>query len=148
MWRTRARCGRCEYGVVIVAGSVHAGRHQTAIVDWAKHHAAALNGMPTGFGLGLPGRGRRLGRGAPRRARLHRGHAGRQRLEGAPTRSITVAGALQYREYDFVTRLVMRVLMRHGDHPTDITRDYDYTDWDAVEQFAGSFKELVAVPAS
>ena len=59
-----------------------------------------------------------------------------------------MAGALQYREYDFVTRLVMRVLMRHGDHPTDITRDYDYTDWDAVERFAGGFKELVGVPAS
>ena len=60
-----------------------------------------------------------------------------------PTRSITVAGALQYREYDFVTRLVMRVLMRLGDHPTDISRDYEYTDWDAVERFAGDFSELL-----
>ena len=65
-----------------------------------------------------------------------------------PTRSVTVAGALQYREYDFVTRLVMRVLMRHGDHPTDITRDYDYTDWEAVEGFARDFSGLLGRPVS
>ena len=38
-----------QYDVVIVAGSVHAGRHQQEIIDWAKHHAAALSGMSTGF---------------------------------------------------------------------------------------------------
>ena len=52
-----------------------------------------------------------------------------------PRATVSFAGALQYREYDFVTRLVMRVLMRRGDHPTDVTEDYDYTDWDAVDTF-------------
>ena len=135
-----------EYDVVIVAGSVHAGRHQTEIVDWAKQHAAALNGMPTGFvsvclaAADDSDEARRAARDYIEDMQDDSGWT--------PTRSITVAGALQYREYDFVTRLVMRVLMRHGDHPTDITRDYDYTDWDAVERFAGSFRELVSVPAS
>ncbi|MFB6354044.1 MAG: protoporphyrinogen oxidase, partial [Halobacteriales archaeon] len=27
---------------------------------------------------------------------------------------------------------------------TDTSRDYEYTDWDAVERFAASFAELVA----
>ena len=26
--------------------------------------------------------------------------------------------------------------MRRGHHPADIGRDYDYTDWDAVDAFA------------
>ena len=65
-----------------------------------------------------------------------------------PTSSTTVAGALQYREYDFVTRLVMRVLMRHGDHPTDVTQDYEYTDWDALERFAIDFGERLDASAS
>ena len=52
-----------------------------------------------------------------------------------PRETVSFAGALQYREYDFVTRLLMTVLMRRGDHPTDVTEDYDYTDWRAVDRF-------------
>jgi menaquinone-dependent protoporphyrinogen oxidase len=49
---------------------------------------------------------------------------------------VAFAGALQYREYDFSTRLAMRPLMAHGGHPTDISRDVVYTDWAAVDAFA------------
>ena len=56
-----------------------------------------------------------------------------------PRKTVSFAGALQYREYDFVTRLVMRVLMRRGDHPTDVTEDFDYTDWEAVERFGRTY---------
>ena len=41
---------------------------------------------------------------------------------------MSFAGALQYLEYDFFTRL----MMHRGGHPTDTARDHDYTDWDAV----------------
>jgi len=30
----------------------------------------------------------------------------------------------------------MRLLMRRMPHPTDASRDYDYTDWDAVGLWA------------
>jgi menaquinone-dependent protoporphyrinogen oxidase len=53
-----------------------------------------------------------------------------------PRLRASFAGALQYREYDFVTRLVMRLMMAHFHRPTDISHDYDYTDWDAVDRFA------------
>lgn len=135
-----------EYDGVIVAASVHAGRHQADIIDWAKHHAAALNGMPTAFvSVCL----------AAADDTEESRSATRDYIDDMeddtgwrPTRSVTVAGALQYREYDFVTRLAMRVLMSRGEHPTDISRDYEYTDWDAVESFAGEFSELLGAPAS
>ncbi len=130
-----------DYDGVIVAASVHEGKHQAAILDWLKHHAASLNGMPTAFASVCL-----AAADDTDEARA----ATREYIDDmeddtgwTPTRSITVAGALQYREYDFVTRLVMRVLMRLGDHPTDISRDHEYTDWDAVERFAGDFSELL-----
>ena len=52
-----------------------------------------------------------------------------------PRATESIAGALQYREYDFATRLLMRLLMRRGGHPTDSSHDYVYTDWDAVDRF-------------
>ena len=55
-----------------------------------------------------------------------------ERTGWTPDRTATFAGALQYREYDFVTRLLMRV----GHHETDASRDHDYTDRNAVERWA------------
>lgn len=55
---------------------------------------------------------------------------------------MSFAGALQYREYNFPTRTLMRLLMRRGGHPTDTSRDYEYTDWVAVDRFADDFREL------
>jgi menaquinone-dependent protoporphyrinogen oxidase len=57
---------------------------------------------------------------------------------------VTFAGALQYREYDFATRLVIPLVMRKGGHPTDTSRDHDFTDWDAVEAFAREFAARLA----
>jgi hypothetical protein len=37
-----------------------------------------------------------------------------------------------YREYDFVTRQVMRMRMQRVGHPTEASHDDDYTDWDGV----------------
>ena len=60
-----------------------------------------------------------------------------------PSTTTTFAGALQYREYDFFTRTLIRLMMKRGGHPTDTSRDYDYTDWDAVDRFGRDFARTV-----
>ena len=37
----------------------------------------------------------------------------------------------------------MRLLMRRMPHPTDASRDYDYTDWDAVGLWAHEFAGMI-----
>jgi menaquinone-dependent protoporphyrinogen oxidase len=64
--------------------------------------------------------------------------------EWRPERSVAIAGALQYREYNVFTRTLMRLMMRRGCHPTDTSQDYVYTDWEAVEHFGREFATLVA----
>ena len=61
-----------------------------------------------------------------------------------PRKTATFAGALQYREYDFATRLLVRLLMRKEGHPTDVSHDYDYTDWGAVDRFAHECSALLS----
>ena len=60
----------------------------------------------------------------------------------------TLAGALQYREYDFFTRTLIRLMMKRGGHPTDTSRDYDYTDWEAVARFGHEFSGMLAQGAA
>lgn len=53
------------------------------------------------------------------------------------------AGAVSYTQYDVPTRWVFKFvsLLTTGD--TDTSRDYEYTDWDAVEQFGVEVAEMV-----
>jgi menaquinone-dependent protoporphyrinogen oxidase len=47
-----------------------------------------------------------------------------------------IAGALRYSRYSLMTRRAMRrAAVRYGGD-TDTSRDYTYTDWEQVEQFA------------
>jgi menaquinone-dependent protoporphyrinogen oxidase len=122
------------YDLVIAGGSIHAGHHQPELVDWARRHAATLDLVPSAlFSVSLA---------AAEDTDESRTETRRYRDElleetgWTPRRSISLAGALQYREYDFSTRLVMRLLMAAGHHPTDVHQDFEYTDWDAVDAFA------------
>lgn len=60
-----------------------------------------------------------------------------------PSRVETVAGALQFREYDIATRVLMRLIARHHHVSTDTSEDVDFTDWSAVERFATEFAATV-----
>jgi menaquinone-dependent protoporphyrinogen oxidase len=131
-----------DYGAVVVGASIHTGHHQREIAAWAGAHAAELNGMPSAFFS--------VSLGATDDTQESRDTT-RKYIDDfladtgwTPHLRESIAGALQYREYDFATRLLMRLLMRRDHHPTDASRDYDYTDWDAVDRFA---RECAAMSA-
>jgi menaquinone-dependent protoporphyrinogen oxidase len=124
------------FDAVIVGASVHAGHHQKDAVAWVKHHAAALGETQSAFfSVSLM-----AAEDTADSLRVTREYVD-EFLDDTgwmPSETASFAGALQYREYDFPTQLVMRLVMRRGNHPTDVSRDYDYTDWEAVESFAHS----------
>lgn len=57
------------------------------------------------------------------------------------------AGALRYRMYNPLIRLLMRLIVGHAGGDTDTSRDYEYTDWQAVDRFAAQFAARFAPPA-
>jgi menaquinone-dependent protoporphyrinogen oxidase len=126
-----------EYDGVIVGASIHAGHHQREIVDWAKEHAVALSGKPSAFFsvcLAVADDTDEARAAARKYIDDFEDETG-----WSPDTRTTFAGALQYLEYDFMTRLLIKLMMRHQGHPTDTSRDFDYTDWDAVERFGHEF---------
>ncbi len=123
-----------DYDAVVAGASIHAGHHQREIVRWARGNRARLRAVPSAFFT--------VCLTAADDTEESR-EATRGYLDGfvestgwTPDRSTTFAGALQYREYDFHTRLLVRVMMAATHRPTDTHQDYDYTDWTAVEAFA------------
>ena len=134
-----------QFDAVVVGASIHAGHHQRQVLDWVKAHAPTLNSMPTAFFS--------VSLSAAEDDEESR-EANRKYLDDfsdetgwSPTETISFAGALQYLEYDFMTKLLMRLISKHGHHPTDTSRDYEYTDWEQVESFARKCAALPGVSA-
>jgi menaquinone-dependent protoporphyrinogen oxidase len=139
--RTAAKPDLRAYDGVIVGASVHGGQHQREVVDWVRERARALNGLPSAFFsvcLTAADDSEESQRATREYIDVFLDDTG-----WIPRETVSFAGALQYREYDFVTRLVMRVLMRRGDYPTDVTEDFEYTDWEAVDRFGRTYAALL-----
>jgi menaquinone-dependent protoporphyrinogen oxidase len=135
-----------DYDAVVVGASIHAGHHQREIVAWVRRHAATLSTMPAAFfSVSLSAADDNDEARATARKYVD------DLIEETgwtPRRTESFAGALQYREYDFFTRLLIKLMMHRGGHPTDTSRDYDYTDWDAVDRFGEQCAALLPVAAS
>jgi menaquinone-dependent protoporphyrinogen oxidase len=125
------------YDGVLAAASIHAEHHQREMVEWAIANRPNLESKPSTF----------ISVSLTAADDTEEAHKATQRCIDAfleetgwtPTRTVSVAGALQYQEYDFFTKTLMRLMMKRGGHPTDASRDYDYTDWDRVEQIGSEF---------
>jgi menaquinone-dependent protoporphyrinogen oxidase len=140
--REAADVSPSDYDGVIVGASIHAGHHQREIVDWAKSHSVTLTDMPSAFFsvcLAIADDTDEARAAAGKYIADFGDETG-----WTPGTTTTFAGALQYLEYDFMTRTLIRLMMRHQGHPTDTSRDFDYTDWDAVERFGREFAATVA----
>ena len=125
------------YDAVVVAASVHAGRYQRQVEKWVKTHAAALARRPAAFVsvcLGV----------------LQHEPAVRRDLQAIvdrfmaatgwrPTVVKFVAGALPYSRYGWLRRAVMKRIVAKAGGDTDTRRDYEYTDWNDLRQFAADF---------
>ena len=127
---------------IVVGGSLHRGRHQRELAAWVKRHGEALASRPSAFfSVSL------TAADDTDEARTATRRCIDEFVEDTgwtPQRSIAIAGALQYREYNIHTRVLMRLMMKRGGHPTDASHDYVYTDWDAVDRFGRECAALAA----
>jgi len=126
-----------EFDAVLVAASVHAGGHQRAVRRWVRAYAAQLNRMPTAFlsvCLGILEQRPEVQREVVEIMRRFERAAGWQ-----PTTDKVVAGALLYRNYGLIKRWLMRRIVAKGGGDTDTSQNYEYTDWQALHDFARTF---------
>jgi len=127
------------YDACIVAGSVISGRHQRYLLNFVRQHAAELNAT-TSACISVSGSARDAPEQARRCADSFLRDAGWR-----PTFIYCVAGAMAFTRYNWLLRLIMKLISRSHGGPTDTSRDYDLTDWTALDRFTAQLAE--AVPA-
>lgn len=134
----------------VLAASVHAGTHEREMVDFVKRHRERLQSMPNAFlSVTLSEAGVERKDASPEEhARFV---ADVKKVTDRfvadtgwrPEHLVPVAGALLYTRYNFLVRLVMKRIARACGGSTDTSRDHDYTDWKALDEFVGAFAEEV-----
>ena len=133
------------YAGAILAGSLHLGVHQSALAEFARRNRDWLNACPAAFlSVSLTAV---LTDDASRAACRD---AAQQFLDVtgfAPGIVLPVAGALPYTQYDWFRRFALkRIAGKHGGD-TDTTRDFEYTDWPALDEFAREFVQAARLDA-
>ena len=125
------------YDGVIVAASIHLGGYQRPVKAWVRAHAADLNRKPSAFVSVC------LGILEARPEATREVHAIMQRFLDRtgwrPSMQEPVAGALPYTRYGALKRWAMKRKVARISFDTDTSRDFEYTDWEALRRFAHWF---------
>ena len=132
------------YGPVVVAASVHIGHHEKEMVAFVRQYRGELTRLRAAFlSVTLSEAGAEDVRATAERRRQSAADVQRMievfvRETGwQPAHVLPVAGALAYSQYNFLIKFVMRRIARKAGAPTDTSRDYELTDWSAVDRFVG-----------
>ena len=128
---------------VLVGASIHAGRHQRAVREFAQRNRERLEGMPSGFFQVCL-------------AAVETGPGGAAKTQAIidkfidetgwrPAVAATFPGMLAWTRYGFFTRLLMKLILRNkslAPEELDTSRDVDYTDYDAVRRITIGFASV------
>ena len=129
---------------VVLGDSIHTGRHSRTLTRYLEEHQGALAARPTAlFQVSLSSANPDAEHTATAQKLIHDLE---QRTGCDPDLVGLFAGALVYTQYGWMKRRVMRAIARKEGGDTDLTRDYEYTDWAAVDQFAHDVGRLVRSP--
>lgn len=122
---------------VIVCAPVHMGQFPSAIAHWLTTHDTALADLPGAF-ISVS-----LASASP----FPEEHAEIQKITQTffdqtgwhPAMVHQAAGALRYPRYDFLKRLLMKHIAYREGGPTDVTKDHEFTNWNALAAFVTGF---------
>ncbi len=132
------------FDAVMVAAPIHAGQYANEIVEFVSKHSPELRNLPSLFySIGLTVTSK------DPKALVSLLDTTASFLKDAgwkPDKVEQIAGALLYTKYGFFKRMLMKSIMKKAGGDTDTSRDFVYTDWDAlrtsVRQFTGQFEMM------
>lgn len=133
-----------QYDTVIVGGPVHKSDYPRELRSWIRAHHERLSRTRSAFFsvcLGILQDDEKVKQNERSIVMKFLDSTGWN-----PTRWTIFAGALRYSRYNWLIKRIMRSQARKAGTETDMTRDYEYTDWDKVKNFAREVANFSANP--
>jgi len=125
---------------VLLAASVHIGKHPPSVGRFVMDHRARLEAIPSAFlsvSLAASGDAAACDEAGGYVATFLSETGWKPAMTGI------VAGALPYSRYGFLKRLMMKQIAKRKGLPTDTSCDHEFTDWNEVRRFAAEFFRIV-----
>lgn len=124
-----------DYSAVIIAGSVHQRHYQGSLAYFIHSRLDELRQLPTAL--------LSVNLSMVTATDCKEANADVQKLledtGWTPDSTKLVAGALKYSQYDFFKRQIMKIMAKQGHMPTDTEEDYEFTDWNDLQEFIDEF---------
>jgi menaquinone-dependent protoporphyrinogen oxidase len=121
------------HDAVVVGAAIRYGHHAIALERFVRRHARALAQRRGAFFSVCLSAGRPGAKPAEARRYVDGFLA---RTGWSPQLVTSFAGALRYSAYNPFIRMLMKFIVGMAGGETNTARDYEYTDWTAVDQFA------------
>lgn len=129
------------FDAVVVGGSVHFGRHGRGVRAFVREWREALGRVPSAF---FSVSGHAID-GTPEGERQSREYVDTflASTNWKPDHVERFRGAVRYTRYNPLLRWVMKRIQKKAGRSTDTSRDHEYTDWGAVEDFGREVVRMV-----
>ncbi|MGP3372443.1 menaquinone-dependent protoporphyrinogen IX dehydrogenase, partial [Escherichia coli] len=129
-----------SYDKVIIGASIRYGKHQKTVADFIEQNKTLLESKPSAFfTVNLVAR-------KPEKCQPDTNPyiiKFLDQLNWQPDLQGVFAGKLNYQQYKFLDRNMIRFIMWMTKGPTDPNTNLEFTNWNSVEQFAQAASEML-----
>ena len=128
-----------NYNKIIVGASIRYGKHNKEVFKFIKKNKNILENKKTAF-FSVNVVARKSDKNTPETNPYVIKFL--KKTNWKPNKTAVFAGKIDYPKYDFFDKHVIRLIMFMTKGPTDLSKTYEFTDWDAVDKFAKEISNI------
>ena len=128
-----------EFNKIIIGASIRYGKHSNEVYDFIKNNLDFLENSPSAF-FSVNAVARKPEKNTPETNPYIKKFL--TLSNWAPKKLAVFAGKVDYPKYRFIDKNMIRLIMWITNGPTDISKTYEFTDWDKVEEFAHEIRKI------
>ena len=127
-----------SYDSIIIGASIRYGKHNSKVTNFVKKNINFLQKKKNAF-FSVNVVARKKGKDTPETNPYVQKFLNKTKWK--PSKLSVFAGKVDYPRYNFLNKQVIRFIMFITKGPTDITKTYEFTNWDNVKNFAKEINE-------
>ena len=128
-----------NYNYVILGASIRYGKHSKKVFKFIEKYKNQLNQKKTAF-FSVNVVARKSDKNTPETNPYIIKFL--KKTNWRPDKTAVFAGKIDYPNYSFFDKHIIRFIMYITDGPTDLSKTYEFTDWSRVDQFAKEISNI------
>ncbi len=128
-----------NYNKIIIGASIRYGKHNPAVLEFVKNNINILNKVKTAF-FSVNVVARKKEKNTPSTNPYVIKFI--KQTNWKPTNIGVFAGKVDYPSYKFFDKYIIRFIMWLTKGPTDVSKSYEFTNWNEVERFGKIINEM------